>query len=268
MDISTRAKLNNGTKIPMLGLGTWELTGNTEEAVLNALKLGYRHVDTAMVYGNEKEIGRAIRKSGIPRKELFITTKLWNNDHSNPAMAFNDSLRRLGLDYVDLYLIHWPVPQRNRSWKELDKFQKDGRAKAIGVSNFTIRHLKQLLEESNVVPAVNQVEFSTFLYQKELLEFCKSNGIQLEAYSPLARANKFDNTALIRIARNHGKSPAQVMIRWVLQHGVVAIPKSGNKQRQRQNADVFGFELSAGDMKALDALDEGFRCCPDPSQMP
>ena len=195
MDIRTTINLNNGIKIPNLGLGVWQIpNGNVcEEAVLAGLSAGYRHIDTAAIYENEESVGNAIRKSNITRKEIFVTTKLWNDDHDDVERAFNESLSRLQLDYVDLYLMHFPVTGRNKSWKILEKIYKSGKAKAIGVSNFTIRHLKELLENSDIVPAVNQVEFHPYLYQKELLDFCNKNKIKLEAYSPLTHGKKLND---------------------------------------------------------------------------
>ena len=269
MDIETSVILNNEVKMPQLGLGTWQAEGNNVyEAVKFALQHGYRHIDTAKIYGNEKEVGRAIADSGVAREEIFVTTKLWNSDHDNPREAFNASLEKLGLDYVDLYLIHWPVPQRKKSWKVLESIYEEGKAKSIGVSNFTIKHLKELLEDVKVVPAVNQVEYSCFLNQEELLDFCKENKIQLEGYSPLARATRFEEEKLRSIADNHSKTPAQVMIRWQLQKGIVTIPKSVKTERIKQNADVFDFELSDEEIQTLDALDEGYRTVPDPNDMP
>ena len=181
MDIRTTINLNNGIKIPILGLGVWQIPNGKvcEEAVLNALNTGYRHIDTAAAYKNEESVGNAIRKSNIARKDIFVTTKLWNDDHDDPKKAFNESLKKIQLDYIDLYLMHYPVPERNSSWKILEKIYKSGKAKAIGVSNFTIRHLKELLENSDIVPAVNQVEFHPYLYQKELLDFCNKNKIKV-----------------------------------------------------------------------------------------
>lgn len=267
--LNSTVKLNNGVRMPLLGIGTWRSPpGKAEQAVLWALEAGYRHIDTAAIYKNEESVGAAIKKSGIPRKELFVTTKLWNDDHGDVEGALDASLKRLGLDYVDLYLMHWPVPEREQSWKTLEKLYKAGKCRAIGVSNFTIRHLDSLLKAAKVVPAVNQVEFNPFLYQKELLEHCKSKGIQLEAYSPLAQGEKLKDKGVAAIAAKYGRSNAQVMIRWALQHGLVAIPKSVHRERIIENADVFGFEVSAADMKLLDSLNENLRLCWDPTRLP
>ncbi len=270
MDIDTIVKLNNGVEMPILGIGTWKLAegDECENAVFEALQAGYRHIDTAQSYGNEKSVGDGIKKSGISREDIFITTKLWNQAHGDVEGALEGSLKKLQTDYVDLFLIHWPVPTRNESWKIMEDFLKDGRCKSIGVSNFTIRHLEELFKKSDVIPAVNQVEFTPFLFQKELLDFCRSKGIQLEAYSPLASGRRFNDPVIVDISEKYNKSPAQVMIRWCLQHNVIAIPKSANKERIVQNVDVFDFEISKDDMERLNKLDEGFRLCPDPTNMP
>lgn len=262
-------KLNNGVEMPLLGLGTWNLTGKEcERAVLHALEAGYRHIDTASVYGNEKEVGNAIRKSGMPRSEIFVTTKLWNSEHNDPPGALESSLAKLGLDYVDLYLIHWPAEERKATWKAFERFLKEGRCRAIGVSNFTVRHLRELLKAADAVPAVNQVEFSPYLYQKGLLDFCRSQGIALEAYSPLTRGKKLSDPKLRAIAARHSKTPAQVILRWAVQHGVAAIPKSKSAERITENADVFGFALSEEDIKVLDGMNADFRTCWDPTDLP
>ena len=271
MDIHTAAKLNNGVAMPLLGLGMWKVPSGkaAEQAVLWALEAGYRHVDTAAIYMNEQDVGNAILKSKVPRSELFVTTKLWNADHKDPAKALTTSLKKLQMDYVDLYLIHWPVEgKRNKSWKELEKLLKQGKCRAIGVSNFTIRHLQELLASPGTVPAVNQVEFNPYLFQKELWEFCKSKKIQLEAYSPLTHAHKLKDSKLAAIASNYSKTPAQVLIRWELQHGIVVIPKSAHRERIIENADVFDFAISSGDMKKLDGFNENLRTCWDPTNVP
>lgn len=269
MDIGTKARLNDGKEMPMLGFGTWQLKDGKEAtaAVLKALETGYRHIDTAAIYGNEESIGKAVMESNIPRDEIFITTKIWNDAHNDPMKAFNESLKRLRMDYVDLYLIHWPVNERNETWQAMEEILQHGKARSIGVSNFTIRHLEELMGQSEIVPAVNQVEFSPFLYQKDLLDFCKSSKIQLEAYSPLSRAKKLDDPRLKSIAQKYNKSPAQIMLRWSIQHSVVVIPKSRHPDRIKENADIFDFSISPADMKSLDSLNDNFRTCWDPSKM-
>ena len=262
-------ELNNKVEIPILGLGTWRLSGEEAvQAVLWAIEEGYRLIDTAALYGNEKKIGEAIAQSPIPREELFITTKVWDSDHGykKTLKAFDRSLKKLDLEFVDLYLIHWPATsKRDETWKALEKIYEEGRAKAIGVSNYTIRHLKELLEVSEVVPAVNQVEFSPFLYQQDLLEFCRSKDIYLEAYSPLTKGKKLSNPALIQMAEKYNKSPAQIMLRWAIQHKVIVIPKSGSKQHLKENIDLFDFEIATDDMNTLDDLDKNYRTVTDPA---
>lgn len=270
MEINTKVKLNNNLEMPILGFGTWKLEDGeeTENAVLHALKSGYRHIDTATFYGNEESIGRAIKKSGIKREKIFVTTKLWNDDHDYAERAFQESLKRLELDYIDLYLIHWPVQgKRKESWKVLEELYKQGKCKTIGVSNYTIGHLEELFGFCKVVPAVNQVEFNVFLYQKELLEFCESKNIQLEAYCPLARAGKLKDQRLLEISKKYSKTPAQLMLRWLLQHNVVAIPKSMHKERIEENSNLFDFEISKKDMELLDGLNENYRVCWNPEEM-
>jgi len=266
-------KLNNGADIPLLGLGVYQSPPGktTQDAVRHALKCGYRLVDTARIYGNEQDVGLAIRESGSPREEVFVTTKLWNSDHcyDSTIRACEESLRRLGLKSLDLYLIHWPVSGvRNESWRAMEKLLKDGKCRAIGVSNYTINHLSEMLASSNTIPAVNQVEFHPFLYQQELLEYCRGHGIQLEAYSPLTRGERLNHPKVVEIAKKHGRTPAQVLIRWAVQHSVVAIPKSVRNERILENSRVFDFTLSLSEMKALDSLNEDFRTCWDPSNLP
>ncbi len=270
INFSTKVKLNNGVGMPILGLGTWQLNSGkeTEEIVLYALKAGYRLIDTAEIYGNEGSVGKAFNKSGIPREEVFITTKLWNSDHGyESAMAACErSLKRLDLSYIDLYLIHWPVTDlRNKTWKAMETLLEEGKCRAIGVSNYMIRHLEKLLDSSLTVPAVNQVEFSPYLYQKGLLEFCYSHGIQLEAYSPLTRGRKLNDPKLVSIARRYHKSTAQILIRWILQRGIVAIPKSSKEENVSDNTSVFDFTISPEDMSALDSFNENLRIGWDPS---
>jgi diketogulonate reductase-like aldo/keto reductase len=267
--IESRLSLNDGHAIPRLGLGVWLIRAPAcEAAVLAALRAGYRHVDTASMYGNEESVGAAIRKSGLPREEVFVTTKLWNTDHGDPERALDASLRRLGFDYVDLYLIHYPVPERRRTWRVLERLRAQGKARSIGVSNFTIRHLEELLSEGGPVPAVNQVEFHPYLYQRDLLEFCSSKGIVVEAYSPLTHGERLKDRKLAALAKRYEKSPAQILIRWALQHGLVVIPKSANPRRIAENASVFDFEISPDDMRVLDGFNEDLRTCWDPTHAP
>ncbi|WP_061241839.1 aldo/keto reductase [Leptospira interrogans] len=264
--------LNNGISMPILGLGVWKTKSGKEckEAVLNALEAGYRHIDTARIYDNEVDVGQAIRESGIPRKEIFITTKLWNADQGSDKTrkALENSLDRLGIDFVDLYLIHFPVTsKRMDSWKELEKLYHDKLCKAIGVSNYTIIHLTELLKNSQITPAVNQVEFHPFLNQIHLLEYCKKHKIQLEAYSPLAHGQKIEDPTIAKIAQKYDKTPAQILIRWAIEQKIVVIPKSIKKERIIENSKVFDFTISEEDMKILNSLDEDFRTCWDPSEV-
>ena len=267
------ATLNNGVMIPRLGLGVYQSSPGqvTQKAVEYALKIGYRHIDTARIYNNESDVGSALRNSGIRREDVFITTKLWNSDqgYETALKACDASLKRLGLKYLDLYLIHWPVQEtRDESWKALAKLLKEGKTRAIGVSNYTIRHLTELLEQSDTVPLVNQVEFSPFLYQKQLLDYCEKNKIQLEAYSPLTQGEKLNHPKIQQIAKKHNKTPAQVLIRWSLQHNLITIPKSVREERIKENSQVFDYNLTNEDMRILDSLDENFRNSWDPTNMP
>jgi diketogulonate reductase-like aldo/keto reductase len=270
--LDSKIELNNGVKIPILGLGTYLATSaGIVDIVAGSLELGYRHIDTAAFYRNEREIGEAVRKSGIDREEIFITTKLWNDDHGydDALVAFDASLTKLGMDYVDLYLIHFPVyGRRQDSWRALEQILEDGRARAIGVSNYMDWHLKELLGNSESVPSVNQVEFHPFLYQKQLLDFCHSRDIRLEAYSPLTKGRRLGDSTLVEVAREYDRTPAQILIRWSLQHDLIVIPKSSNPDRIGENADVFDFSISREDMERLNALDEGFRSSWDPSSVP
>ncbi len=273
LTLTKRKQLVHGGKIPVLGLGVWQAAAGeeTRSAVREALSCGYRLIDTAGIYGNEKQVGEAVRASGLPPGEIFVTTKLWNADHGYDATirACRASLSNLGLPSIDLYLIHWPVEgKRIDTWKAMVALREEGLCRAIGVSNYTIAHLTELLEVSPVVPAVNQVEFHPFLFQKELLGFCRKHEIVLEAYSPLTRGERLSDRQLVSIARKYGKSAAQILIRWALQHDVVAIPKSVNSARIRENAQVFDFAISAEDMKTLDTFDENQRYCWDPTGVP
>jgi diketogulonate reductase-like aldo/keto reductase len=270
--METRVTLNDGVAMPLLGFGTYQIASGDrcERVVAHALRRGYRHVDTAALYGNEADVGRAVRAAGLPRTEIFVATKLWNSDqgHDSTFRAFDRSLSRLALETIDLYLIHWPERgKRLDSWRAMVEIKRQGRCRSIGVSNFTVKHLQELLRASDTVPSVNQVEFSPFLYQRELLQFCNEKGIRLVAYCPLTRGDKLKHPLLVALARKHGKTAAQVMLRWALQHGVAVIPKSVRTERIDENAALFDFELSGDDMAQLDRLDEGYRTCWDPSRV-
>jgi len=273
MKIDTKVKLNNGIEMPIFGLGTYQMGSGkeTKEAVLYALEIGYRLIDTASMYGNEKDVGEAVRKSGVPREEIFVVTKLWNSDHGydSALAAFEKSLKRLGLSYIDLYLIHWPVEdKRIFTWKAFEKLLEQGKCKAIGVSNYMTWHLEELFENSKTTPAVNQVEFSTYLYLEDLLKFCNSNNIMLEAYSPLTKGYRLNDPKLVKIASKSSKTPAQILIRWALQKEVIVIPKSSNQKRISENANVFDFTISPEDMKELDSFNENLHTSWDPSSAP
>jgi diketogulonate reductase-like aldo/keto reductase len=234
----------------------------TERAASYALKIGYRHVDTASLYGNESDVGKALLQSRLQREEVFITTKVWNSEqgYDTTLQACKRSLGRLGLSYVDLYLIHWPVQgMGEETWKAVIRILQEGKARAIGVSNYTIVDLKEILYNSDVVPAVNQVEFHPFLYQKELLRFCQNSKIQLEAYSPLTRGKRLNHPMIVKIAKKYSKTPAQVLIRWGLQHDTVVIPKSIHEDRISANCQVFDFRLQSDDMNILDSSNENLQ---------
>ncbi len=249
--------LGGGVAMPLLGLGVWQLAEGREaqQAVEWALEAGYRHIDTAAYYRNEQSVGRALRASGLPREDVFITTKWLPLSHA-PLREVARSLERLGLDRVDLYLVHWPLPGRVvRSWREFEEIAERGLARAIGVSNFGRGRLARLLRRARRAPSVNQVQFSPFEYRARLLDYCRAEGVALEAYSPLARGRALDDPVIVAAARRLDRTPAQVMLRWALQHGAAVIPKSAHRERIRSNARIFDFELDAGDMAALDALD-------------
>ena len=273
LSLQTRVKLNNRVEMPVLGLGVYQSPPGpvTEKAVSTALDIGYRHIDTARIYDNESDVGKALKQTKVARDEIFVTTKLWSSDqgYESTLRACNVSLRRLGVPSLDLYLIHWPVPKlRTESWKAMIDLLKQGKCRSIGVSNFTIDHLEDLLKRTDVVPAVNQVEFHPLLYQKSLLEYCGKNGIQLEAYAPLTRGERLDHPIVLELARKYAKTSAQILIRWSLQHGNVVIPKSVKPDRIRENSDVFDFDISEVDMRKLDSLNEDLRTCWDPTGIP
>jgi len=259
--------LNDGSAIPRFGLGTFlsEAGDETKNAVLWALEAGYRHIDTARIYGNERNVGAAIRESGVPRSEIYVTTKVWNDDQGYDAAlrACDESLERLGMDYVDLYLIHWPVPElRNDTWRALVELRRTGKTRSIGVSNFMIRHLEELLATTDVVPSVNQVEISPFIQRRELTAYCRERGIVVESYSTLGRGTRTDDERLADMGSPYGKTPAQVALRWALQAGVVVIPKSVHRERIEENADVFDFELDDADMERIAGFDENASVMP------
>ena len=271
LTFNSTIELNNGVNVPIIGLGTAALFGKPAyQSVVWGLEVGYKMIDTASMYGNERNVGKAIQESGIPRDELFITTKVWETDqgYDKTFVALEKSLRKLKLSYIDLYLIHWPRSNlRNETWKALEKILEEGKARAIGVSNYAIRHLEELFETSSTLPAVNQVEFTPFLYQKELLNFCKKNKIVVEAYSSLTRGQKFENSVLKSICQKYDKFPAQILIRWGLQHEIIQIPRSKSQQHIHENAEVFDFTLKDEDIKQLDNLNENFRITEDPNMI-
>ncbi|WP_442596557.1 aldo/keto reductase [Neobacillus sp. D3-1R] len=264
--------LHNGVKMPWFGLGVFKVQEGSEviESVKAAIKNGYKSIDTAAIYQNEEGVGQAIKESGVSREELFITTKVWNSDqgYESTLQAFETSLEKLGLDYLDLYLIHWPGKTKYKeTWKALEKLYKDGRVRAIGVSNFKVHHLEDLISDAEIKPMVNQVEYHPHLTQKDLLAYCQKEGIQLEAWSPLKQGQLLNDPTLMEIAEKYGKSTAQVILRWDLQTKVVTIPKSIKEQRIIENANIFDFELSAEDMAKIDGLNKDERVGPDPDVM-
>lgn len=268
-NIASTTTLHNGLEMPWFGLGVFKVEEGqeVEASVKMAIHAGYKSIDTAAIYKNEEGVGKAIRESDVPREELFITTKVWNADqgYESTLKAFDESMEKLGLEYLDLYLVHWPVKGKYvDTWKALEKLYKDGKVRAIGVSNFHIHHLQDVLEVAEVKPMVNQVEYHPKLSQVELLNFCKENDIQLEAWSPLMQGQLLDDKVLKEIADSHNKSVAQVILRWDLQNGVVTIPKSVKEHRIKENADIFDFELSDEEMQKIHALNENKRVGPDP----
>lgn len=264
MESAPLIKLNDGYAIPQIGLGTWPLDdAQVAAAVVSAVELGYRHVDTAFRYGNEAGVGQGVRDCGIPREEMFITTKLDGTyqGRDRAVEGLEGSLQRLGLDYVDLLLIHWPLPQRNEfisTWETFERLQAEGKVRSIGVSNFKPSHVERLLEETSVVPAVNQIQISPSITRIDERAFNGNHGIATESYSPLGAGRDLLNApVLAAIAKKHGKTPGQIVLRWHVQEGLVAIPKSANPQRMKENLDVFDFALDDDDLSAIDTLDEG-----------
>ncbi|MHA6801503.1 aldo/keto reductase [Bounagaea algeriensis] len=266
--------LNTGASMPQLGYGVFQVPDNeVVEPILTALRAGYRKIDTAAVYGNEEGVGKAIAESGLSRDELFITTKLWNDrqGYDSTLQAFDESLDRLGLDHVDLYLIHWPLPAKDQfvdTWKAFERLHNEGRAKAIGVSNFHVPHLRRLFEETDVVPALNQVELHPNLPQTDLRAFHAEHGIATEAWSPLGRNNGLlDSSTVTSLAEKYGKTPGQIVLRWHIQLGNVTIPKSVTPERIEANIDVFDFELAEDDMQSITGLETGERVGPNPEEL-
>lgn len=269
VELQNTVILNNGVSMPRLGLGTYEAKtgGEVEQAVRWALDLGYRSIDTASVYKNEEGVGRGLRESGVPREDIFLTTKVWNDEQGEKETrrALERSLKRLGTEYVDLYLVHWPISEKMQStWKAMEAIQKDGLAKAIGVSNFLVDHLERLLSFAEIVPAVNQIEFHPHLQQPDLVEYCRRKEIQVEAWSPLMKGRVSKVPELKAIGEKHGKSAAQVTLRWELQQDIVTIPKSARRERIEENADVIDFGLDEEDMQTINGLDQNQRTGPDP----
>nr|WP_318978610.1 aldo/keto reductase [Effusibacillus dendaii] len=268
--IAEAAVLSNGVKMPWLGLGVYKAQDGdeVERAVKTAIQVGYRSIDTAAMYQNETGVGKAVKESGVPRDQIFITTKVWNSDqgYDSTLRAFETSRKKLGLDYLDLYLIHWPVKGKYKeTWRAIEKICKDGLARAIGVCNFHVHHLQDLISDCEIKPMVNQVELHPMLTQKELLQFCKSEGIQMEAWAPLMRGgDMLQQPIFVELAKKYNKTPAQIILRWDLQNGVVTIPKSVTEHRIRENADIFDFALSAEDMAKIDAMNQNKRLGPDP----
>ncbi len=266
--------LNNGQRIPQFGFGVFLVPpAETVDAVTAALRAGYRHVDTAQMYGNEREVGEAIRKSGLGRAEVYVTSKLGNGAHrpDDTRRAFDDSLAALGFDYLDLFLIHWPLPTRYdgdyvSTWKALEEFYRDGRARSIGVSNFQPHHLRRLHGESEITPAVDQIEVNPYLTQDDVRQFCADYQIAIEAWSPLARGKALGDPTIQAIARKYDKLPAQVVLRWHIERGDIVFPKSVTPERIRENIDIFDFELSGEDVEAISALNRNERTGPDPDK--
>ena len=272
-NLQSKTVLSNGVEMPWFGLGVFKVEEGPElvEAIKSAIKAGYRSIDTAAIYGNEAAVGEGIRAgietTGISREELFITSKVWNADqgYEETIAAYEESLKKLKLDYLDLYLVHWPVEGKDKdTWRALETHYKEKRVRAIGVSNFQIHHLQDVIKDAEIKPMINQVEYHPRLTQKELQAFCKEQGIQMEAWSPLMQGQLLDNETLQAIAEKHGKTTAQVILRWDLQNEVITIPKSTKEHRIIANADIFNFELTKEDMEKIDALNQNHRVGPDP----
>ncbi len=267
--IYDKVKLHNGVEMPAIGLGVYKVEDGSqvEDTIQTALDLGYRLIDTASFYENEEGVGRAIRNSGLSRDEIFLTTKVWNSEqgYENTLKAFDESMERLGLDYLDLYLVHWPVKGMYlETWRALESLYREGKVKAIGVSNFKIHHLEDLLSNSSEKPVINQVELHPLLSQVDLRKYCQENDIKVEAWSPLSRGRFLDEPVLGKIASRHGKTPAQIILKWHLQNQIIPIPKSVTPSRQRENADLFDFSLTQEEIAEIDALNKNQRFGADP----
>ncbi len=263
--------LSNGIEMPLLGLGVYDLYNmQADEAVTDALEIGYRLIDTAAMYHNETEIGNAVRNSGLPRNQLFITTKVANPDQgfASTLKAFDISIKKLNMDYVDIYLVHWPIKgKRKETWLALEKLYAEKKVRAIGVANYLKPFLVELSTYATIMPVLDQVEFTPWLFQKDLLDCCNESKIQLQSYCPLTRGKKFDDPRLMKLCKKHNKSPAQIILRWYIEHNISSIPKSSSKKRLLENFDVFNFTLSKQDVEWMDGFDEGFRICENPMDM-
>ena len=270
MSIGQTLTLNNGVEMPQLGLGVFQSAEGeeVETAVRTALDFGYRHIDTAAAYRNEVGVGRAVRASGLSREDVFITTKVWNSAQREGKVreGFEESLKKLDLGYIDLYLVHWPVPEKFvETWLTLEELYAEGKVRAIGVSNFYPNHFEEVLKAGDIVPAVNQVELHPHMRLATLQSYLEGHGCRIEAWSPLMKARIFENKTIVALANQHGKTPAQIVLRWHWQHGIIIIPKSSNPERIRENGSFFDFELSADEMTAIDRLDKNERIGPDPN---
>lgn len=271
MSLTDTFTLNNKVDMPKVGLGVYKMNDDQEviNAVQSALDLGYRHIDTASFYENEEGVGKAIQQSGVSREDLFVTTKVWNSEqgYEETLAAFDRSMEKLGLEYLDLYLIHWPVPGKfPETWRALEKLYNEGRVKAIGVCNFMEHHIDELMQTAEVKPMVNQVELHPRVFQKELMDYCKKSDIQMEAWAPIGRGQYFDAPVLKDLSEKYGKTPAQVILRWHLEHEVIIIPKSSNKKRQEENADLFDFELTSDEVARINDLHTGERIGKHPDE--
>lgn len=267
--LQDKVTLNNGIKIPGFGLGVFkvEAGATTYDTVRTALKLGYRLIDTAAIYGNEEAVGKAIHDSGIPREEIFVTSKVWNDDqgYEETLAAFDTTMEKLGLEYLDLYLIHWPITGKFKdTWRALEEIYRDGKVRSIGVSNFHVHHLEELLKDAEVKPVLNQIEYHPHLTQEDVLQFCKENAIQMQSWSPLKRGEIITEPVIKEIADKHDKTPAQIVLRWNLQNGVITIPKSVKEHRMQENADIFNFELTEDEMEKLNDLNKNERIGSNP----